>query len=308
MSGSTTRTVLVSLGVLFSGDLAAQVVHAADTAGVERPTEAQAAATPSESSNFREDLDAALEDASQQRKGVAIYFRAAWSPWAIAMERQVLPNPRVMEALDGLIRVLVDVGRSPADAERFGVVDFPTMVLLSPDGAELGRVHGYAGVDLLRDRITTILTAAPPGPPPTLAEVEKRGVEALYQSIGDLRLRGDLLGAAEAATRIVELDTDNSSGHTDNALAFLGLLESRMGNWDRAHKIYSRMADLYPTTELRPHLLLSLANCSAMLGLRREATSAYETFLKEYPRHTDAAYARAEVQRLKRLSTQGLGR
>ena len=308
MQGTWARSLFLSLPIVCSAGMEARVMAADPAAAETAPGEDAPSATPSEVSNFREDLDAALEDARQQRKGVAIYFRAAWSPWSAAMERGVLSDPRMVDALASLVRVTVDAGRSPADAERFGVVDFPTLVLFSADGGELGRIHGYAGVESLQAQVARILEEPAPGPPPPLAEVEKQGVEALYQSISELRLRGDLLGAAEAATRVVELDTENSSGHTDNALAFLGLLESRMGNWDRAHKIYSRMADLYPTTELRPHLLLSLASCSAMLGLRREATGSYETFLKEYPRHADATFARAELQRLKRLSTQGLGR
>jgi len=91
-------------------------------------------------------------------------------------------------------------------------------------------------------------------------------------------------------------------------MAFLGLLECRRGRLDEAHSIYARLAELHPMTELRPHVLLSLAYCAGLLGQRQEAINEYARFLKEFPKHEDAGFARSESQRLRRLRTQSIGR
>jgi tetratricopeptide (TPR) repeat protein len=256
---------------------------------------------------LREDVEAALQDARRQGDRVALFFRAEWSPWAIAMERRAMQDSRVAEALKSLVVASVDTSHAPDFAERFAVVDTPTIVLLEADGTEIGRISGYAGAAEVAERAAALLAGGHKSSPGSLQEAEIGGVEALYAWIAVARRRGDLESAGNAARKIVELDAENSSGKADNALAFLGLLESRLGNWDRAYAIYSRMAELYPTTELRAHLLISLGTSASKLGLKQEAIAAFEQFLKEFSRHPDAAFARGEVQRLKRLSAQGLG-
>jgi tetratricopeptide (TPR) repeat protein len=256
---------------------------------------------------LREDFEAALQEAQKEHKRVALFFRADWSPWSVAMERRVLPDPRVIAGLRGLILVFVDAGRFPEVGERFGVVDFPTLVLLDSDGVEADRVSGYAGSAELAERVANWPSAGKRTPVASLTDAQKAGVDALYAWMAGSRLRGELEQAGDAAKRIVEMDAENASGRADNALAFLGLLESRLGRWDRAYAVYSRMAELYPSTELRSHLLVSLGTAAAMNSRKREAIAAFEQFLKEFPRHPDAAYVRTEIQRLRRLSAQGLG-
>lgn len=274
--------------------------------GVSVPAQEQPASTPTTAKPEAAptphlEPEQLLEGARRERARLALFFRADWSPWAIAMERKVLSDPKVIEASGSRMIVAVDVGRSPDMAERFGVVDFPTLVVLDGEGAESARIRGYAGPE------TVASTIGPSAQGQTTSEPRGQGVEDLLARMAWLRERGRLKEAADAARQVGQLDAENATGRADNALAFLGMLESRLGRWEQAHAIYAKLTELYPTTELRSHALQSLGLAAAKLDLRQDAIRAYELFLKEFPRHPDAAFVRAEAQKLKRIPAASPG-
>jgi len=104
------------------------------------------------------DLDAALDQARSENKMVLLDFTGSdWCPWCIKFDHDVLSTGKFADYAQGkLVPVLVDFPRhkpqsealkqaNRALAKRFGVGGYPTYVLLSCAGNELGRQVGYAG-------------------------------------------------------------------------------------------------------------------------------------------------------------------
>lgn len=62
------------------------------------------------------------------------------------MDEWVYTADEVVDAASTVVAVKVDGDDHPELAERFEVVGYPTMVLVSPEGEELGRLSGYVSV------------------------------------------------------------------------------------------------------------------------------------------------------------------
>jgi tetratricopeptide (TPR) repeat protein len=253
---------------------------------------------------LRDDVERALDEAKRSGRPLALFFRSRWSPWAAAMEQRVLNDRRVAEVLKSLVVVRIDSDALPAMADRYGVVEIPVLVIAEPGGRELGRLRGYAGAEQLAQRIPALLEV---GIPAERQAVDPSDVEALVREAVKRRGRGDLAGMAEMARRILDVDAENRRGRADNALATLGLLQSRLGNWDEAFRLYSRLLERYPDTELRAHALVALGFAAAQLGRRQDAVEAYELFQREFPGHADSGFVGDQLQRLKRLENRSIG-
>lgn len=106
---------------------------------------------------WREDLPGALTQAQSENKFVLLDFTGSdWCPWCIKFDHDVLSTPQfALYAQRKLVLVKLDFLRhtqqsdelkqaNEALGKQFAVTGFPTYVLLSPDGKELGRQVGYA--------------------------------------------------------------------------------------------------------------------------------------------------------------------
>ena len=93
------------------------------------------------------DEKAALARAKEERKPVLIDFAAEWCAPCKKYEREVFTDPAVVERLSGMVLLRVDVTeQNDADAalqQRYKAETLPTLIALSPDGAEKVRISRY---------------------------------------------------------------------------------------------------------------------------------------------------------------------
>lgn len=126
-------------------------------------------------SGWTTDFSAAISEAKRDGKLVLLDFTGSdWCGWCIKLQNEVFAKPEFQKyAEQKLVLVEVDFPRGkPISqalkdqneqlAQRFGVKGFPTLVVLDPDGRELGRT-GYR----------------PGGPPGLIAELDKLRQTAL---------------------------------------------------------------------------------------------------------------------------------
>lgn len=103
------------------------------------------------------DLPKALEQAKTEKKLVLLNFTGSdWCPWCIKFDKEVFSTPEFAQyAKDHLVLVMVDFPRKKElsaklqDAnkvlqKKYEVDGFPTYVVLSAEGQEVGRQVGYA--------------------------------------------------------------------------------------------------------------------------------------------------------------------
>jgi protein disulfide-isomerase len=122
----------------------------------ESETSSSTAARASELS-WGADLPSALNQAQSENKMVLLDFTGSdWCPWCIKFDNEVLSTDKFAAyANDKLVLVRLDFPRTKPQsdllkqanhklAKQFGVDGYPTYVLLSNSGKELGRQVGYA--------------------------------------------------------------------------------------------------------------------------------------------------------------------
>ncbi len=252
---------------------------------------------------WQSDFSQTFKLAARQNRHVFIFFRADWSPWALAMEERTFAHPSVGKALVNFVSVKIDGTSRPETAQKFGVVDFPTILITDSGGKELTRIVGYRSAEALVRVVQSFLVSDPRAAKP-VAPQETEDVSVLRRALVAARNRGDLKLSSEIAARMIDLDPENRLGFSDNALAWLGLLHSRRKEWTLAASMYSRILDLYGDTELKSHVLLSLAHCAANSKDWQVGLDRYKEFLREFPRHPDASFAKREVRRIKKLRMQ----
>lgn len=147
----------MKLKTLFAAALLAGVCLAQEGAPAAKAAPAQAPAVATEGAvlgQWTMDGEAALALAKKEGKPVFINFTGSdWCGWCKLMDRRVFSKDAWKAyAKDTLVLLWVDfprnkalvpealVPKNKALAEKYGVQGFPTYVILSPEGQELGRL------------------------------------------------------------------------------------------------------------------------------------------------------------------------
>jgi len=105
----------------------------------------QTAASRSEKLTWASDWDNAFARAKRDNRVVMVEFYADWCGWCKRLDATTFSNPDVVSLLSSrAVAVKVDGEREGRVlAGKYGVDGYPTVVFLSPDERELGRVPGY---------------------------------------------------------------------------------------------------------------------------------------------------------------------
>ena len=116
------------------------------------PRPVRLTAPPQEPGNgieYVEGYEAGLRRAVSENRPLLVIFRAAWCHWCAEFAQGTLVDPRLVGLSREFICVMVDADRHAADCRRCGVKEFPTVVMLTPEGTESRRWTGCPSADEL---------------------------------------------------------------------------------------------------------------------------------------------------------------
>ena len=112
---------------------------------------------PTTPEGWLDDSETAFETAKEKQLPVLLLLTGSdWCPYCVKLKRNALDKSEFKAfAKDNLILVYADfpdqtklpeklAAQNNELAKKFGVRGFPTTIVLSPDGKELGRIVGYA--------------------------------------------------------------------------------------------------------------------------------------------------------------------
>lgn len=98
-------------------------------------------------SGWYEDYSAAVTAARADNKPMLLEFSATWCPSCSAIARNVLPDPRVNEALADFVPVKVDVDKNQELAAKYDINPIPVFIVLDRTGKEVYRFLGPPDVE-----------------------------------------------------------------------------------------------------------------------------------------------------------------
>jgi len=90
-------------------------------------------------------FDDALQQARASSKLVFIDFFTTWCPPCKKLNRETFPDPAVKAELAKMVALKIDA-ESPVGqplAQRYKVTGYPTLLVLDPQGREVGRIVGF---------------------------------------------------------------------------------------------------------------------------------------------------------------------
>jgi thiol:disulfide interchange protein DsbD len=106
---------------------------------------AAAAGAPAAAGWLEQDLEGALARAKATGRPVLVDTYADWCAQCKELDDRTWPDPQVAAWIrDHAVAVRIDTDKVRKDlASRLGILSYPTVILLDPDGRELRRILGF---------------------------------------------------------------------------------------------------------------------------------------------------------------------
>lgn len=114
--------------------------------------------------DWRTDPEAALEEARSSDRAVILYFTAEWCPPCHELKAHVFSQPSFIEKSRLFVPVYLDFDQPQTQSwsEEWGVVGFPTLVVLDQDGTEIQRISGGMNLAAYEEVLETALSETQP--------------------------------------------------------------------------------------------------------------------------------------------------
>lgn len=113
---------------------------------------------------FDGDVEEAFEAARASGKPVYLYWSAQWCPYCAQVQATIFKRREFIERSSLFVPVYLDgdTEQAQAQGDRFGVLGYPTMIVLAPDGTEITRIAGGLDIGLYARVLDSALSAARP--------------------------------------------------------------------------------------------------------------------------------------------------
>jgi len=207
----------------------------------------------------------------------ALKFGAAWCSMCVDLERDVIA-PRGDALFEGVELRSVDYDEDPALAERYAVLELPTLVVVRDD-VETGRVVGYEEPDGWIEAAKEALQSG--DPIPALREAAAGGDPEALRRLGEASLSRD----ADEGVALLERASWSDGPAAASALWALGRFHHRVRrDPSTARFIWQQLERRFPDDELGARWWY--AKAQAELGRVDLGSLAYARRIAEAP--TDA--------------------
>jgi tetratricopeptide (TPR) repeat protein len=228
---------------------------------------------------------AAIARAKAEKRPVLIDFYAVWCGPCKEMDKSVYPDPAVRALMKGFLNVKVDAekGEGLELAKTYKIFNYPTVVLLGADGAEIDRILGSMSAEEFVKTARGYLEGKG-----TLQDKLAR----LRENPDDLELRleigdkysqyQDVESANRYLGRVVRraLKADPVSPLAQQALLALADVYRRNDRHAEAAEVLEDFRLLFPGGKLEGRAVNQLARAYAKDGRREQAIELYTGWLE----------------------------
>jgi len=290
-SGKTTLfRALAGLGVVVIGTIAVvAIVTRASPTGAE----------PQGVRWARLGIDDALREAGDRHQRVLVKFDAEWCSYCKKLEEEVLATRTGAELTRDMIAVRYDFD-DPSNrslVERYVVLGLPTVLVLTPDGTQVGRIMGYDGKNEWLTEARAAKRASDPVPALRAAHAASPADPHRALELGEALL---VRGAPDEGEALLERVTwmraaDGSTEDAANALFLLGRYYHRVRRDPRtARHVWRELASRFPRSENAGGAWWWYAKAEAELGRHEVGYEALRARARAEPANVDAAHELAD--------------
>lgn len=129
-----------------------------------KPRAVRLAAVPADPATatieYVEGYESGARRAAAEDRPMLVIFRAGWCRWSAELAQGPLADRRLVAHSRKFICVVIDADRHAADCKRFGVKEFPTVLLASSGGVEYRR---WTGCPAVEDLLAAMSGGSPAG-------------------------------------------------------------------------------------------------------------------------------------------------
>lgn len=253
-------------------------------------------AAPPARADWLEDYSLALEEALLTRRPVLLTFYTTWCGWCRKLENQTFRDPSFVDLSRRVVPVRVDADKEQGLRSMFRVRSYPTTVLVSRTGREIGRIMGYKAPRPFVGMLEAALDRREPLDEVIEAAEARPGDPEAQYALGDVLMAvGEYQRAREAFLAVGKMAPDTTLEILDDAKLDTAL--SYLFNYQPAEAVpfFEEFLANFPESDRRDQGLFFYG--AALVGLGR-----YDEGFEQMDRAvetTDLEYIRFETERLK---------
>jgi len=264
--------------------------------------EAPPPAPPPLAIRWERNIEQALKKARKAGKPVIVDFWADWCGWCHRLDKTTYVDPWVVRKAQEFVAAKVDTEGSRKEREfavKYQVTSLPTIVFLSPEGRQLGRVNGFQGPGQFPRTLEAVIQigrrvmswedalARNPDDPRALLGLGRHLYEQEYFD-----------DARELLKQAVTRDAEEEPPSRLQARMLLAIIEHVTRNFGEAEKLVKEALALDPNLEDQPKLLFVLGRTYVSSGRQAEGVATFEVIVRQYPQSPVAQKARETLVNL----------
>ncbi len=230
-----------------------------------------------------------LELAQRENKKIMIDFFTDWCKWCVELDNVVYKSDEVAQyANANQINWKVDAekGEGIELAKKYKVNGYPTIVFTEPDGTEIDRIVGYYKPQKFLEMMKNFNEGINTIGKIKLALLENPDdITANYMMGKKYFDYYEMESALPYLRKVIELDTNNVYGYTDNAILYYAYITNNKN-------LFAEIVLRFPDTDVLLEAVLYLAETYYQNDNNYEkAYEGYATLLTEYKDNEDVRFS-----------------
>lgn len=245
---------------------------------------------------FQTDLGVARELARDSDSPMIIDFYTDWCGSCKKLDTVTFVDPLVIGMSRDNIFVKINAEVDTVLAKEFAISGFPTIVITKPDGEEIDRIWGYLpptdfynqvqlyfqGKETLDDYLSR-LEDEPENPDYLSMIGEKYASRSRYDE------------AIEYYEKIVALDTDNEMGYGAKAMASIHDTQARVKDYKGAIATCEKISRVFRGAEEADNAAAMIGYYTAKLGDTEKALKIYRNYIEDHPEGENVEWVKKRI-------------